>query len=353
MKAVISKLKEKKILIPAIAGLVIVLAGIMCLIIFGAKKYTNEKGSIVIGNYSNIEYEKTDSNVTEEEIQANLDVLANRYAEINESDKEIVEKGDTVNIAYKASKDNKLIESFASDDYTLKIGTGTLIKGIDAGIIGMKVGETKNIESELGSDFGEYAGKVTIEIKLNKIYEVIVPEINDEFAQMLNFEDLEALREYIIVELSKEKEEIALEENSNNVIESAMKKFKVTANKKEVDKTYKDMIGIHEENAKALNQTLEEYATLSMGYKTKKEFEDDIRVQAENETKMNILVEEVAKKENITVSDSEYKNYLNEESANMKIDAEEYEKAIGKEILMRQILREKVIEFILDNAKAK
>ena len=139
---------------------------------------------VTLGQYKGLEVEKEEVNVTDEQVQAELDRMAQNVAS-TETVERPAKMGDTANIDFEGFDNGVPFEGGKGDNFDLKLGSGQFVPGFEEQIVGMSAGEEKDIDITFPEDYHkELAGKaVVFHVKLNKVTETMVPEQDDEFAK--------------------------------------------------------------------------------------------------------------------------------------------------------------------------
>lgn len=226
-----------------------------------------------------------------------------------------VADGDTVTIDFVGKINGEEFEGGTSKDYSLVIGSNTFIDGFEDGLVGAKKGEKRSLNLKFPEDYNEeFAGKdVVFEVTVNKISEVIFPEVNEDIAKKLGYENLADYNE-------------KLEKTSTYyyVFEQILDKTKVSSYPDDLVDYLVDLyIDYCEQLATSNSMTLEDYIK-QIGFKSEKEFrkelseEDSILVMAkeylifysicdseglypESSEEYEKMVEKMAKESNTTV----------------------------------------------------
>lgn len=169
-------------------------------------------------DYQSYQLEVQEVEVTEHEIDHQLEHLQQDYAEWEVKDEGQVEEGDTVILDYEGFKDGIAFEGGQAENAELEIGSNSFIPGFEEGLVGLATGESKDLELTFPEEYqaedlagAEVVFKVTVHEIKNKVY----PELNDEFAKMVNEEEVETLEDLkasIKAKLLVEKEEQAKNE---------------------------------------------------------------------------------------------------------------------------------------------
>lgn len=317
-----------------------------------------EKYITKIGEYKGLEYKKIEVEpVTEEEIKYEVDnFLSNNPEKITDRE---VKEGDVVNIDYVGKKDGVAFAGGTANGYDLKIGSHSFIDGFEEGLVGHKPGEEVSLNLTFPENYREGSdlngAKVVFDVKIN--YISVTPE---KLTEKLVKEKTEysTVKEYK-ESIKKEIEATKLEDKTDNTKTELMNKIVDTTEIKELPKElvdefaekYKD----YTKNIAAMyGMELDAFITDVMK-KTKEEYDKIASDYGTAEAKITIIIKYIADKENIEVTEKDYKEglekYYKLSGASAEIDIETYEKEKGIE-LGNIILYDKVMDFIMKNGKA-
>ena len=261
--------------------------------------------------------------VTDEDINAKIAEYAKNVAEPKDSDKEIAENGDIAVIDFEGYIDGEKMENGSANDYPLELGSNSFIPGFEEQIVGMKVGEEKEIKVTFPKEYGakEIAGKeATFKVTLKKIQTKEVPEINDDLAKkLLQMEDatVETLKEEIQKELINAKKAEVFNPKKAELVEALIAKFEFDLPDAVVEKEAEMVI-----NQKASTMKEEELKDLTSDADKLKEFQDEAKKEAAEKVRLTFIVDELAKKEGITVDDNEVLQVIYFEAIKAGQDAE-------------------------------
>ena len=264
------------------------------------------KPTVNIEGYEDVIPEVELPSVTDEEVQAKIAEYAKGVAEPVDSDKEVVENGDIAVIDFEGFIDGKEMENGLATDYPLEIGSNTFIPGFEEQIVGMKVGEEKEIKVTFPENYGakEIAGKEAVfKVKLKKIQTKQTPEVNDDLAKkLLQMEDatVETLNEEIQKELINAKKVEAFKPKKDELVKNLSEKFNFDLPDTVVDKEAELII-----NQKAGAMSEDEVKALTEDADKLKAFQDEAKKEAAERVKLTFIITELAKKENITVTEEE------------------------------------------------
>ncbi len=244
--------------------------------------------------------------VSEEEINKELEELAKAESQTKVADKEVAEKGDIAVINFKGYIDGKPMENGSAEDYPLELGSNSFIPGFEEQIEGMKVGETKRIKVKFPENYGakEIAGKeAEFDVTLQEIQEKVPAEINDEFAKKYLGDEnatVETLKEYIKNTIENRKKAEVFAPKKEEILECLVKKYEIDIPEGIVEKEVDVMV-----NNEAAKLSPAEIKELQENPEKLEEFRNKFKDEAKDRVKLTFIVDEIAKKENIEVSDNE------------------------------------------------
>lgn len=321
---------------------------------------------VTLGDYTGIEVTETKISVTNEEVQ---DEIQNR---INTATKQVEKKdgtaaeGDSVKIVYVGKLNGTAFEGGSTGDAgtTITLGNSGYIDGFDDGVIGMKVGEEKTLDLKFPDDYHkeELKGKdVTFDVTLKAIMVTETPEYDLEFVKANSEEKtLEDYEVSVKKDLNDKKEAAAKEEMRNNLWAKIMDNAEVLKYPEtELEACKVTNQEYYESYAKQYDMEFDEFIKQYTGM-DKQAYEDYLKQYSEAIVSQEMIMYSIAKAENISISDKEYKEKLKGFMKDQGIEDEAtfkeqsgmtFEEYAGKDNLMKSFLLEKVIEFVVDNAK--
>lgn len=313
----------------------------------------SESKLVKLADYQNLECEKLDTTVTDEMIDEQIAYMLEKRAElVKVTDRDIVEKTDIANIYYKGRVDGKTFDN-GTGTHDLDIDNSDFIPGFAEGVLGMRVGETKELYLTFPDDYStELAGKdVVFEVTVNYILQSVIPELTDEIIEEYNCSSQDEFYQMITKKISEYLESSTNTKYREYAIEQLMKESKFEMSDKEISEHAKKLM----ENQESLvreqyQQTMEEYME-AYGL-TDEEFEKAAKERAEEEIKIRLIKEGIAKAEGIIVTEKEYQAYLKTATEYYEYDSEkECEKELGKDYIRQSVLSDKVLEFLVKQLK--
>lgn len=310
---------------------------------------------VELGDYKGLEIAKQERELTDEELEETVKQRLEAMADMVVKEDGQVEEGDTVNLDFDGYVDGEQFEGGQADGYDLEIGSGMFIPGFEEQLVGLKVGEEKDVEVTFPEEYHaeELAGQpATFKTKINEIKTKEVPELDDELANELDSE-ANTVDEYK-ANLRKQ-----LEESKQTEAENLQKEEAITL------ATDNAKIDIPEAMVKTeQDRMLQEFAQriqqqgldLETYYQISGQSEEDLRNQmsedAEQRVKTNLTLSAIADKEDIQVSDEDIDNELETMSKQFNISVEDIKKTLGNTDIVKNDVRiKKVIDLLVKEAK--
>ena len=314
------------------------------------------KPEVTLGDYKGIELKKVEYNVTDKDVEHELEHIAEHNARLVAVEDRPVEKGDTVVIDFEGFVDGKAFEGGKAENHELEIGSGKFIQGFEDQIVGMKIDEDRDIKVTFPEEYPakELEGKeATFKIKLHEIKKKELPEINDEFAKDASeFDTLEDWKKSIREKQEKANESKAKFEMEDAAIETVCKNAKVDIPSGMIETQLDNMEKDISSRLNYQGMNLDQY--LQMIGKTKKEFRDENKEQAEKQVKTSLVLEAIMKDAKVEVTEEEIDAKI-KEMAEMYGQKEEEVKQNPelRKYVEESLKSEKTIHYIVDNAKIK
>lgn len=304
-----------------------------------------------LGKYREIELERKVFIPDDSMILERLETIRNRFA-IYQSvpDAEIAE-GDQAIIDFNGTVDGESFAGGSATNYPYIVGSKRFFGKFEEALIGAKVGETKNCEVEFPQDYPNQnlAGKKALfEIKVKDIKRKELPPLDDEFAKQVGAENLEDLKQKIRKELEE-----AIAKESGNGLEAQVIDQIIANSTFEIPKSLVEQ-ATQEQVENDIQQKLKMRIPMSEIEKQREQIENGARTDVERMIKWNTAVNEIAEAEGIEVTDEDYENEAQNLQERTGVDLETIHSFIqeqGRDYITDAIIRRKVVNLILDNAK--
>ncbi len=313
------------------------------------------KPEVELGQYKGFEVDRVEYIVTDEEVEERIKQTLEQNARWVSVEDRPVKTGDRVILDYSGSIDGELFEGGTAEKQNLEIGSGHFIPGFEEQMVGMELGEEKDLKVTFPEEYHaeELKGKeATFHVKLHEIKEKELPDLDDEFAKDVSeFDTLDEYRADIKQKLEKNAEERSNTELKNNLIDLAVNNAKVDIPDVMVDFELDNMLRDIDNQLRYNGLNIESY--LKIANTSIDDFRAQYKDDAYNRVKTQLVIEAIGKAENIEVSEEDYEKQYELLAKQYNQEVETIKKSLqgGLEHLENSIVAEKTIELLVDEAK--
>ena len=322
-------------------------------------KFTVEvfvRPDVELGQYTHLGIEKKVEEVTDDDVMADIERArdrAARYVEVTDREAKL---DDQANIDYQGLLDGVPFEGGTAQGHELVLGSGAFIPGFEDQVVGMKIGEEKDINVTFPENYhsAELAGKpVVFKVKLNSLREKEVPALDDEFVKDVS-ETANTVDEYkkeIREKLEKQAEERADAAFESEIIETISDNAKIDIPKAMVEEQIDAML--RDMELRMMYQGLRMQDFLKYSGQTMEQLRDTYRQQAEDRVKTQLTLEAITKAEGIEPTDEEIDKELSRFAEQGKKTLEEFKKDMpeGDLAYFKEVATiNKTVKFLKDNA---
>ena len=361
---------NKKLLIGS--GVVVAIVAVIAIILVfvnnkQSKEYNYDLSKYVkVGNYKGLEYASQKASVTDEEVDVEIQRRLQKAAKTENSKTGKVENGDTINISFVGKIDGKEFEGGSSESTDITVGTTQMIDGFVEGLIGKNVGDSVTLNLKFPDDYGktDLQGKaVEFKVTINSKKKISVPKLNTEFVKKNSkFTTVKEYKEGVKKELLNQKQKsldstVKQELWSRIIDKSKAKKYP----EKELNEAMSQANKLEESyKAQAQNYGMEWETYLKTVMRTdKKGFEKLKQEYAKNIVFNRMVMYSIARSENISLSNREYKKEILKILEDNGYDEESFKKAFGKDIetyadeqnWRQKVLFDKVLDKVMKDGK--
>lgn len=316
------------------------------------------KPDVTLGEYKGVEVKREHTLVTEDEVNAEIEKERNKQAAEVAVDDRPVAEGDTVNLDYSGSVDGVKFAGGTAENQTLKIGSHTFIPGFEEQMVGMTIGEEKDLNVTFPTEYHakELAGKEAVfHVKVNGITETQLPALDDDFAKDISeFDTLDAYKADVRAKLEAQAAERDNNVFTNAVIGKVMENATVEIPEAMIERQIDSMIRNFE--ARLAQQGLKLADFMKYTGQDEKSFRGQYRDQAEKSVRANLVLEAIENVENFEVSDEEIDAEIEKFAKQIGQSVEELKKNLtegDREYFKADVIRDKAVKFLCDNAKAE
>ena len=314
------------------------------------------KPEVTLGEYKGVEVEKSDVEVTEEDINKEVDKERENNSRTIDVDDRAVENGDIIKLDFDGSVDGVPFEGGKAENYTLTIGSGSFIPGFEDQLIGTKIGEEKDVTVTFPEDYHEksLAGKEAVfKCKVNAITVKELPDADDEFAsEVSEFETLAEYKEDIKKKLTEKKEKEARAKKEAQAVEKAVENATMEIPDAMIDTQVQSMMEDFARRMQSQGLSLEQYFQFT-GMDVKK-MHDQMKPEALKRIQNSLVLEAVAKAENIEISDEKVDEEIAKMAEAYKMEVEKLKDLIGeseKDQMKKDLAVQAAADLIADAAK--
>ena len=309
---------------------------------------------VTLGDYKGVEVVKAVAEVTDEQVEAELKQIAENVASV-ETVERAAEMGDIANINFLGTVDGIAFEGGAAENFDLTLGSGQFIPGFEEQVVGMNIGEDKDVNVTFPEDYNakELAGKAAVfAVKLNKLSVKNVPAIDDELAKDASeFDTLEELKADI-----REKKLADAQKNidrtfENAVVEAVAANATVEVPNALVEQELDNQMNDFAYRLQMSGMSVEQYAKMMGG--DLNTMRQAFKPMAEKQALSNLVITKVAEVEGITVSDEELEAEFAEMAKAYELELEKIKEMVPAEEIKSNLQTRKTVKFLVDNAVAK
>ncbi len=314
------------------------------------------KPEVKLGKYKGIQLKKIEYNVTDEDIDHEIGHMAEKNSRLVTIEDRPVEEKDIAVIDFEGFVDGVAFDGGKAENHELEIGSKTFIPGFEDQIIGMKIGEEKDINVKFPEEYfsKDLAGKDAVfKVKLHEIKRKELPEIDDEFAKDVSeFDTIKELKASIKEKLEEENKSRAKFETEDEAIKTVCDSVEIEIPSGMIETEIDNMVKDVEARLSYQGLKLDQY--LHMMNKTEEDFRKEYEEQAQKSVKSRLVLEAIVKDESIEIADEELNEKIKEMATNYgKKEEELMQNENLKDYLKNNMKIEKAIKFIVDNAKIK
>ncbi len=312
---------------------------------------------VTLGQYKGLEVKKGTVKVTKKAIEAELANYQNQFAELVIKEEGTVENGDTAVIDFEGFKDGVAFEGGKAENHSLEIGSGSFIPGFEEQVVGMKVGEEKEIHVTFPAEYqsAELAGQEAVfKVKVHEIKTKVLPDIDDELAKDVNIDGIETLAdlETYTKEQIKNKKQTEVESKfSDDIFNAVIENTPLEVPEAMIETETQTMLREVEQNLSQQGLNMELFQQLTG--KTMEDMKAEMSEQAEKRVKFNLILAEIAKAENIEISDEEVDDEIKEIATYYGREFDEvktiFEAQMGQ--IKSDLATRKAVQLIKDNVK--
>ena len=312
------------------------------------------KPEVKLGEYKNLTVPAQDREVTDADVEANLEQKQASQAELVIKEEAAV-NGDTVVIDFEGFKGEEAFEGGKGENYSLELGSGSFIPGFEDQLVGTKAGDALDVKVTFPEEYQaeDLAGQEAVfKVTVHEVKSKELPALDDEFAKDVDdeVETLEELKAKIKEELTAAKEEAA----KNAIEEAAI--AQAVENAEIVELPH---VMVHDEVHRGMNEFLgnmqRQGISPELYYQMTGTTEQDLHVQFEGEaearTKTNLVIEAIVEAENYEVTDADVDAEIKDLAAQYNMEEDAVRGALNNDMLAHDIKMKRAVDAIVSSAK--
>ena len=313
------------------------------------------KPEMQIKDYKGIEVVKTVAEVTDEQIDRELELLRERNSRELEITDEAAQMGDIVKIDFDGSVDGVAFDGGKGTDYSLKLGSGSFIPGFEEQIAGHTIGEEFDVNVTFPEDYhaAELAGKASVfKTKINAISRIELPELDDEFAKEASeFDTIDELKADIKAKIQERNEKQAENEFEEKLIEALIEKLEGEIPEamfvNETENFVRDFDNRLRSQGMDMNMYFK-YTGLTI-----EALREQMRPQAERQVKARLALETIAALEGVAVSEEEINEEYQRIADAYHLDVEQVKSMLDDASIIADLQVKKAMDIVKESAVVK
>ncbi len=310
---------------------------------------------VELGDYKGLKAERVIPTVTDEEIDAEINRMADRNSRIVTVSDRAAAMDDMTVIDFEGFVDGVAFDGGKGEGYTLTLGSGQFIPGFEEQIVGHNTGDEFDVNVTFPTEYQaeELAGKdATFKCKLHEIKAKEMPAIDDEFAKDVSeFDTLDALKEDIKAKALDRKTKAADEDVENQLIDAVVEGMKAEIPEAMIENRSNESVREFDYRLRSQGMDLETY--LKYTGTTVEDFKATFRPQSEKQVKMRLALEKIAEVEALTATEEELAAEYEKIAVSYGMEVEQVKAAISEKDVAHDVALNKAIDLVKASAEVK
>ena len=307
---------------------------------------------VTLGDYKGIEAPKAEVNVTDEQVEAELNTMAQNVSS-TETVERAAEMGDTANIDFEGFDNGVPFNGGKGEKFDLKLGSGSFVPGFEEQVVGMSAGEEKDIDITFPEDYhANLAGKpVVFHVKCNKVTATTVPALDDEFAKDVSeFDTLDELKADIRAKALENAEKQAASAFEQACVDKAAENCTVDMPKALIEAELDNQMERFAYQLQMSGYSVEAYAKMMGG--DMNTMRNAFRPAAEKQAKIDLTLAKIFEVEGLTVTDEDIEAEYVALAEKYSLELEKVKNMVALEEIRTNLETRKAVKVIVDNAVA-
>ena len=315
------------------------------------------KPEVTLGKYKGVKVDKVDVDVTDEEIDAEIDQERDKNSRTIDVTERAVKEGDIATIDFEGFVDGVAFEGGKGSDYPLTIGSHAFIPGFEEALVGAEIGRETDVNVNFPEDYqaAELAGKAAVfKCTVKKLQEKQLPELDDDFVSEVSDESdtVEEYKEEIRKKISDRKTANAKNIKEDAVIEAIIADAKMDIPDAMLDTQQREMVQEFAQRLQSQGISMEQYAQFT-GV-TSRQLMEQLKPQALKRIQSRLVLEAVAAAEKFEISDEEYEAEIKTMSEAYQMEPDKVKELLGengRKQVFDDLAVRKAMDFVVENAK--
>ena len=314
------------------------------------------KPEVTLGEYKGLEVAKTEVEVSDEEVAAELEKEREKNARTISIEDRAVENGDMIMLDFEGFVNGVAFDGGKGENYPLTIGSNAFIPGFEEQLVGAKIGEDVEVNVTFPEEYQapELAGCAAVfKCKVNEIKVKELPELDDDFAQDVSkFDTLDEYKEDVKAKLAANKADAAKRAKEDAVIEKIIENAQMDIPEAMIDTQARQLVDEFAQRIQAQGLSFEQY--LQFTGMTLDTALEQMKPNAVKRIQSRLVLEAVVKAENIEVSEEDVKAEIAKMAETYKMDADKLAEIMSdeeKKQIQMDMAIEKAVELVTEAAK--
>ncbi len=314
------------------------------------------KPEVTLGQYKGIEIQRVKAEVTDEDIDAEINNVRNKNSRLITVEDRPIENEDLVTIDFDGYVDGKRFEGGKGEDYPLTIGSHIFIDTFEDQLIGKNAGDECEVSVTFPENYhvDDLKGKPAVfKVSIKEIQKKELPEVNDEFAsEVSDFETLEEYKKDLREKLAAEKEKYAATENENRVVEKVVENASMDIPEQMIDEEVRAMVNDYAHRLESQGISFKQYVEITG--MTADKIGEQMKPQAIKRIQTRLALEAVVKAEDIKASEEAVEEQFDKMAEAYKMEKDQIKGMFGEEqldMMKEDLAVQAAIDFLVAEAK--
>ena len=315
------------------------------------------KPEVTLGKYKGVKVDKVDTDVTDDEITAEIDREREKNSRILDVTDRTVKEGDIATIDFEGFVDGVAFDGGKDENYPLTIGSHTFIPGFEEALVGAEIGKETDVNVVFPEDYqaAELAGKAAVfKCTVKKLQEKQLPELDEDFVSEVSDESdtVEEYREEIRKKLSERKIANARNIKEEAVVDAIIEDAKMDIPDAMLDTQQRQMVQDYAQRLQSQGISIEQY--MQFTGTTANQLVEEMKPQALKRIQSRLVLEAVAAAEKLEVSEEEYEEEIKTMGEAYKMEPDKVKELLGdsgRKQVMEDLTVRKAADFVVENAK--